>query len=46
MASVEADIAFTALLHRFPDLALSPTADLHWPTTLIRGLLELPVRLR
>lgn len=47
LARVEAEIAFTALLHRFPDLTLSPTADIHWQTsTLIRGLLELPVRLR
>jgi cytochrome P450 len=47
LARVEAEIAFTALLRRFPDLTLAPTADLHWQTsTLIRGLLELPVRLR
>ncbi|MGF0319104.1 cytochrome P450 family protein [Nocardia fluminea] len=47
LARVEAEIAFTALLQRFPDLTLSPTADIHWQTsTLIRGLLELPVRLR
>lgn len=46
LARVEAEIAFTRLLRRFPDLTLSPTADLHWQTsTLIRGLLELPVRL-
>ncbi|MFD3460225.1 cytochrome P450 [Nocardia fluminea] len=47
LARMEAEIAFTALLQRFPDLTLSPTADVHWQTsTLIRGLLELPVRLR
>ncbi|MFD6454014.1 cytochrome P450 [Nocardia sp. NPDC060220] len=47
LARVEAEIAFTALLHRYPDLTLAPTADLRWQTsTLIRGLLELPVRLR
>ncbi|MFD3508184.1 cytochrome P450 [Nocardia sp. NPDC058666] len=47
LARVEAEIAFTALLRRYPDLTLSPTADLHWQSsTLIRGLLELPVRLR
>ncbi|WP_280305562.1 cytochrome P450 family protein [Nocardia neocaledoniensis] len=48
LARLEAEIAFTTLLSRFPDLRLAPAADsLGWQTsTLIRGLLELPVRLR
>ena len=48
LARLEAEIAFTALLRRFPDLRLAEAAGTdHWQTsTLIRGLLELPVRLR
>ncbi|MFF2084401.1 cytochrome P450 [Nocardia sp. NPDC058176] len=48
LARLEAAIAFTALLRRYPDLRLAPTAGTaRWQTsTLIRGLLDLPVRLR
>lgn len=48
LARIEAEIAFTALLQRFPDLSLAPRTDpLRWqPSLLIRGLVELPVRLR
>ncbi|WP_405496312.1 cytochrome P450 [Nocardia sp. NBC_00511] len=45
LARLEADIAFTAVLQRFPDLRLAPVADpAAWQTsTLIRGLHTLPV---
>lgn len=48
LARMEASIAFTALLRRFPDLALASGAfPARWQvSTLIRGLHELPVRLR
>lgn len=47
LARLEAQIAFAALLQRFPELCLSPAATVEWQSsTLIRGLLELPVRLR
>ncbi|WP_433654253.1 cytochrome P450 family protein [Nocardia sp. CA-128927] len=48
LARVEAEIAFTALLQRFPDMTLAPqAAPLQWqPSLLIRGLTALPVRLR
>ncbi len=48
LARLEAEIAFTALLRRFPDLRLAEAAGTgHWQTsTLIRGLLELPVHVR
>ncbi|MFI6041478.1 cytochrome P450 [Nocardia sp. NPDC051321] len=48
LARVEAEIAFTALLQRFPELSLAPRSDpLRWqPSLLIRGLVELPVLLR
>ncbi|MEU4624488.1 cytochrome P450 [Actinoplanes sp. NPDC023801] len=47
LARLEAQIAFTALLDRFPDLRLAADADeLPWrPGTLLRGLYTLPVRL-
>jgi len=47
LARLEAEIAFNGLLDRFPDLALAvPQAELRWrPSTLIRGLERLPVRL-
>ncbi|MFD6157136.1 cytochrome P450 [Nocardia sp. NPDC060256] len=47
LARVEAEIAFTALLRRFPNLALAPQAEpVQWqPSLLIRGLVALPVRL-
>lgn len=47
LARLEAEIAFGALLDRFPDMTLAvPPADLRWrPSTLIRGLERLPVRL-
>ncbi|WP_336083767.1 cytochrome P450 family protein [Nocardia sp. SSK8] len=48
LARLEAEIAFTALQRRFPELTpAAPTADPRWQTsTLIRGLLELPVLVR
>ena len=47
LARLEAETAFGALLDRFPDMTLAvPPADLRWrPSTLIRGLERLPVRL-
>jgi cytochrome P450 len=47
LARLEAEIAFGALLDRFPDMTLAvPPAELRWrPSTLIRGLETLPVRL-
>jgi cytochrome P450 len=47
LARLEAEIAFGGLLDRFPDMTLAvPPADLRWrPSTLIRGLETLPVRL-
>ncbi|MET9210915.1 MULTISPECIES: cytochrome P450 family protein [unclassified Nocardia] len=47
LARLEAEIAFTTLLARFPGLTLAPGAhDPRYQTsTLIRGLTELPVRL-
>ncbi|MGW4246025.1 cytochrome P450 family protein [Nocardia sp. NPDC004722] len=45
LARLEARIAFTAVLSRFPGLRLSPTPATWHPSTLIRGLLELPVLL-
>ncbi len=48
LARLEAEIAFTALLRRFPDLSLAqPEFAPRWHHgALIRGLEELPVRLR
>lgn len=47
LARVEAHIAFSALLNRYPGMRLAADPqDLRWRTsTLIRGLHELPVRL-
>ena len=47
LARLEAEIAFGGLLDRFPDLTLAvPPSELRWrPSTLIRGLETLPVRL-
>ncbi|MTE14549.1 cytochrome P450 family protein [Nocardia aurantiaca] len=47
LARLEARIAFSALLSRFPNLRLSPAAEtLAWhPSTLMHGLRELPVLL-
>ncbi|GAA2678360.1 cytochrome P450 family protein [Actinoplanes palleronii] len=47
LARLEAQIAFTALLDRHPDLRLDiPAEDLRWrPGLLLRGLEELPVSL-
>jgi cytochrome P450 len=47
LARLEAQIAFTGLLDRFPDLRLDGRPeDLRWrPSTLLRGLFELPVTL-
>jgi cytochrome P450 len=45
LARLEATVAFTALLDRFPDLTLATDpAQLPWRPGLIRGLAELPVR--
>ncbi|MFE3525206.1 cytochrome P450 [Streptomyces sp. NPDC059161] len=45
LARLEATVAFTALLDRFPDLALAADpAELPWRPGLIRGLDRLPVR--
>jgi cytochrome P450 len=46
LARLETEIALTALLGRFPDLALDvPYEELRWrPSTRARGLLALPVR--
>ncbi|GAA3384561.1 cytochrome P450 family protein [Cryptosporangium minutisporangium] len=48
LARLEGEVAFTRLLERFPALALDAEPDeLTWrPSTLIRGLDRLPVRLR
>jgi cytochrome P450 len=48
LARLEAEIAFGALLDRFPDLTLAVSpSELRWrPSTLIRGLETLPVRLQ
>jgi cytochrome P450 len=47
LARLEAEIAFSGLLDRFPDMTLAgPVSDLRWrPSTLIRGLETLPVHL-
>ncbi|MEV4440355.1 cytochrome P450 [Streptomyces sp. NPDC049577] len=45
LARLEAEVAFSALLDRFPDLALDAgPADPLWRPGLIRGLSRLPVR--
>ncbi|MEV5649273.1 cytochrome P450 [Nocardia sp. NPDC052254] len=45
LARLEATIAFTALLDRFPKLAVAPDFTPSWqPSLLIRGMTELPVR--
>ncbi|MGA5134802.1 cytochrome P450 family protein [Streptomyces olivoreticuli] len=45
LARLEATVAFTALLDRFPDLDLAAApAEVPWRPGLIRGLSELPVR--
>jgi cytochrome P450 len=48
LARLEGEVAFGGLLSRFPGLALAvPEESLRWrPSTLIRGLESLPVRLR
>ena len=48
LARLEGEIAFGALLSRFPALSLAVPVDrLRWrPSSLIRGLESLPVRLR
>jgi cytochrome P450 len=47
LARLEAQIAFTGLLDRFPEMTLDGTADdlRRRPGMLLRGLFELPVRL-
>jgi len=46
LARMEAHVAFTTLLRRFPDLRLNTPADsLRWrPSLLLRGLASLPVK--
>jgi cytochrome P450 len=46
LARLEARIAFTALLRRLPDLRLAVPAEqlAHRPSTIMRGLVELPVQ--
>ncbi|MFB8001599.1 cytochrome P450 [Nocardia sp. NPDC056000] len=48
LARLEAKSAFTALLRSFPNMRLAvPESELRWyPNPVIRGLTELPVRLR
>jgi cytochrome P450 len=48
LARLEGEVAFGALVSRFPGLSLAvPESSLRWrPSTLIRGLESLPVRLR
>jgi cytochrome P450 len=48
LARLEGEIAFGALLARFPGLSLAvPVSELRWrPSSLIHGLESLPVRLR
>jgi cytochrome P450 len=48
LARLEGEVAFGALLARFPGLALAvPASSLRWrPSSLIHGLESLPVRLR
>jgi cytochrome P450 len=48
LARLEAEIAFTGLLNRFPTMELAvPVHDIAWrPGTLVRTLSRLPVRLR
>jgi cytochrome P450 len=48
LARLEGEIAFGALLTRFPELSLAvPESSLRWrPSSLIHGLETLPVRLR
>jgi cytochrome P450 len=48
LARLEGEVAFGALLSRFPSLALAvPASSLRWrPSSLIHGLESLPVRLR
>lgn len=47
LARLEAGIALTALLDRFPKLALAPGFTPEWQvSTLLRGMPALPVRLR
>jgi cytochrome P450 len=47
LARMEAEVAFGALLGRFPELSLAvPQQDLRWrPVSLMNGLESLPVRL-
>lgn len=46
LARLEGEVAFTKLLERFPALALDADEFTWRPSTLIRGLDRLPVRLR
>ncbi|HVP28028.1 MAG TPA: cytochrome P450 [Myxococcota bacterium] len=44
LARLEAEVAFLALLERFPELALDAETVQHRPNPILRGLLSLPVR--
>ena len=44
LARLEADIAFRALLERFPRMALEDEAPAYRPNPILRGLTRLPVR--
>ncbi|WP_116215234.1 cytochrome P450 family protein [Streptomyces olivoreticuli] len=47
LARLQAEIAFTGLLRRFPDLRLAEGHEVRWqPNPRHRGLLALPLRLR
>jgi cytochrome P450 len=47
LSRLEAQIAFTALLRRFPRLRLAPGASIRWkPNITFRGLESLPLELR
>ncbi|MGU3437392.1 cytochrome P450 family protein [Actinomycetes bacterium M1A6_2h] len=46
LARMEAQIAFSQLLQRFPNLHLAPSEPTYRESYLIRGLTQLPVRLR
>jgi cytochrome P450 len=46
LARVEAQVVFTGLLTRFPGIQLAiPHQELKWRNGMVRGLVELPVRL-
>jgi cytochrome P450 len=47
LSRLEAQVAFTGLLRRFPRLRLAPEAPVRWkPNITFRGLESLPLELR